>query len=79
MSHVIRDVKFLESPFPRGSQREQMCFGCWPLRHSSFYKVFMGLKVILSNKNIIASIRNGFNGAFKINLVIKLRELMLLY
>ena len=81
MSHVVRDVKLLESPFPHGSQREQMCFGCWPLRHSSFkfYKVFMGLKVILGNKNIIASIRNGFNGVFKMNLVIKLRELMLLY
>ena len=39
----------------------------------------MGLKVILGNKNIIASIRNGFNGVLKMNLVIKLRELMLLY
>ena len=81
MSRVVHDVKLLESSFPRGSRREQMCFGCWPLRCSSFkfYKVFMGLKVILGNKNIIASIRNGFNGVFKMNLVIKLRELMLLY
>ena len=81
MSCVIRDVKLLESPFPRGSRREQMCFGCWPLKHSSFkfYKVFMGLKVILVNKNIIASIKNGFNGVFKMNLVIKLRELTLFY
>ena len=39
----------------------------------------MGLKVILGNKNIIGSIRNDFNGVFKMNLVIKLRELMLLY
>ena len=48
MSRVIRDVKLLESPFPRGSQREQMCFGCWPLWHGSFkfYKVIMGIKVI---------------------------------
>ena len=69
MSHVVRDVKLLESPFPHGSRREQMCFGCWPLQHSSFkfYKVFMDL------------IRNGFNGVFKMNLVIKLRELTLLY
>ena len=81
MSHVICDVKLLESPFPHGSRREQMCFGCWPLRRSSFkfYKVFMGLKVILGNKNIISSIGNGFNGILKMNLVIKLRELMLLY
>ena len=81
MSCVISDIELLESPFPRSSQREQMCFGCWPLRHSSFkfYKVFMGLKVILGNKNIIGSIGNGFNGIFKMNLVIKLRELMLLY
>ena len=81
MSHAICDVKLLESPFPHGSRREQMCFGWWPLRRSSFkfHKVFMGLKVILGNKNIIASIRNGFNGVFKMNLVIKLRELTLLY
>ena len=81
MSHVIHDIKLLESPFPRGSRREQMCFGCWPLQHNSFkfYKVFMGLKVILVNKNIIASIKNGFNGVFKMNLVIKLRELTLFY
>ena len=39
----------------------------------------MGLKVILGNKNIIGSIRNGFNGIFKMNLVRKLKELMLLY
>ena len=39
----------------------------------------MGLKVTLGNKNIIGSIRNGFNGILKMNLVIKLRELMLLY
>ena len=81
MSCVVHDIKLLESPFPHGSQREQMCFGCWPLQRSSFkfYKVFMGLKVILGNKNIIGSIRNGLNGIIKMNLVIKLRELMLLY
>ena len=52
-----------------------------PYDHSSFkfYRVFMGLKVILGNKNIIASIKNGFNGVFKMNLVIKLGELMLFY
>ena len=67
MSRVICDIKLLESPFPHGSQREQMCFGCWPLRRSSFkfYKVFMGLKVILGNKNIIGSIGNGLNGILR--------------
>ena len=39
----------------------------------------MGLKVILSSKNIIGSIRNGFHGVLKMNLVVKLRELLLLY
>ena len=54
MSHAIRDVKLLEIPFPRGSRREQMCFGCCPLRCSSckFYKVLIHLKVILSNEII---------------------------
>ena len=77
MSRVIHDVKLLESPFPCGSRREQMCFGCWPLRCSSFkfYKIFMGLKVILSNKNIIGSIRNGFDGVFKINFGDKIEEI----
>ena len=81
MLRVVHDVKLLESPFPHGSRREQMCFGCWPLRRSSFkfYKVFMGLKVILSNENIIGSIRNGFHGVLKMSLVVKLRELLLLY
>ena len=81
MSCVIHDIKLLESPFPCGSRREQMCFGCWPLRRGSFkfYKVFIGLKVVLVNKNIVASIKNSFNGVFKMNLVIKLRELMLFY
>ena len=67
MSCVVRDVKLLESPFPRGSWREQMCFGCWPLQHSSFkfYKVFIGLKVILGYKNFITSIKNGFNGVLR--------------
>ena len=81
MSCVVRDVKLLESPFPRGSQREQMHSGCCALRRSSFkfYKVFINLKVILSNENIIGSIRNGFHGVLKMNLVVKLRELSLLY
>ena len=39
----------------------------------------MGLKVILVRKNILASIKDSFNGDFEINLVIKLRELMLFY
>ena len=81
MSRVIRDVKILESPFPHGLQREQMHSGCCPLQHSSlkFYKVFINLKVILSTENVIGSIRNGFHGVLKMNLVVKLRELLLLY
>ena len=81
MSHVVRDVKLLESPFPRGSRREQMCFGCWPLWCGSlkFYKVIIDIKVILVNRNIIASIKNGFNGVLKVNLVIKLKGLTLFY
>ena len=81
ISRVIHDVKLLESPFPHGSHRERMQFCCWPRWHDSFkvYKVFMGLKVILVNKNIMASIKNSFNGGFKMNLVIKLRELTLFY
>ena len=48
MSHVVRDVKFLESPFPHGSHREQMQFCCWPRQRDSFnvYKVIMGIKVV---------------------------------
>ena len=48
MSHVVHDVKFLESPFPRGSRRERMQFCCWPRRCDSFkvYKVIMGIKVV---------------------------------
>ena len=67
MSCVVRDVKLLESPFPRGSQREQMCFGCYPLRRSSFkfYKVLIHLKVILSKENNMGSIKNGFHGVLK--------------
>ena len=81
MSRVVHDVKLLESPFPRGPRREQMHSGCCPLRHSSlkFYKVFSNLKVILINENVIGSIRNGFHGVLKMNLVVKLRELSLLY
>ena len=81
MSHVVRDVKLLESPFPRGSRREWMQFCCWPQWRDSFkvYKVIMGIKVILVNKNIIAGIKNSFNGGFKMNLVIKLSELMLFH
>ena len=81
MSRVVCDVKLQESPFPRGPWREQMCFGCWPHRRSSskFYKVFINLKVILSNENVTGSIRNGFHGVLKMNLVVKLRELLLLY
>ena len=58
MSRVIRDVKLLESPFPHGPRREQMHSGCCPLQRSSFKfcKVFINLKVILSNENIIGSI-----------------------
>ena len=78
MSRVVCDVKLLESPFPHGSRREQMCFGCWPLQHSSFkfYKVFMGLKVILSNENIIGNIRNGFHGFLKKELGSKIEGIM---
>ena len=67
MSHVIHDIKLLESPFPHGSQREQMCFGCCPLQHSSFkfYKVLIHLKVTLSNENNMGSIGNGFHGVLK--------------
>ena len=81
MSRVVHDIKLLESPFPHGPRREQMHSGCCPLRSSSFkfYKVFINLKVILSNENIIGSIRNGFHGVLKMNLVVKLRELLLLY
>ena len=81
MSRVIRDVKLLESPFPCGSQSEQMCFGCCPLQRSSFkfYKVLIHFKVILSNESNMGSIWNGFYGVFKMNLVVKSRELLLLY
>ena len=67
MSHVVRDVKLLESPFPRGSQREQMCSGCCPLQRScfKFYKILIHLKAILSNENNMGSIRNGFHGVLK--------------
>ena len=39
MSRVVRDVKFLESPFPRDSHAERMC--CLPRRQNSihFYQV----------------------------------------
>ena len=81
MSRVAGDIKLLESPFPHGPRREQMHSGCCPLRRSSFkfYKVFINLKVILSNENNVGSIRNGFHGVLKMNLVVKLRELSLLY
>ena len=81
MSRVVRDVKLLESPFPHGPRREQMHSGCCPLQRNSFkfYKAFINLKVISSNENIIGSIRNGFHGVLKMNLVVKLRELSLLY
>ena len=48
MSRVVRDVKFLESPFPCGSHRERMQFCCLPRWHDSFkvYKVIMGIKVV---------------------------------
>ena len=48
MSHVVHDVKFLESPFPHGSRKERMQFCCWPQQHDSFkvYEVIMGIKVI---------------------------------
>ena len=36
----------------------------------------MGLKVILSNKNIIGSIRNGFHGFFKKELGSKIEGIM---
>ena len=80
MSRVVRDVKLLESPFPRGPRREQMCFGCWPLRRSSFkfYKVFINLKVILSNENIIGSIRNGFHGVLKNELGSKIEGIIII-
>ena len=72
MSHVVRDIKLLESPFPHGSHRERMQFCCWPQRCDSFkvYEVIMGIKVVWVNKNIIAGIKNSFNGSFKMNLVI---------
>ena len=66
MSRVVHDVKLLESPFPHGSRSEQMCFGCCPLRHSSFkfLRVLIRFKVVLSNKSNMGSIRNGFYGVF---------------
>ena len=81
MSRVVCDIKFLESPFPHGPRKEQMHSGCCPIRRSSlkFYKVFINLKVILSNENVIGSIKNSFHGVLKMNLVVKLRELSLLY
>ena len=64
MSHVIRDVKFLESPFPHGSCRDRMQFFCLPQWQGSLrvYKVIVGIKVILVNKNITTSIENSYNG-----------------
>ena len=42
MSHVVRDVKFLESPFPRGSRAEWMLKSCCLSRRQNsvnFYQV----------------------------------------
>ena len=64
MSRVIRDVKFLESPFPHDSCRDQMQFCCLPRWQDSFrvYKVIVSIKVVLVNKNITTSIENSYNG-----------------
>ena len=81
MSCVIHDVKLLESPFPHGSWREQIYFGCWPLQRSSFkfYKVFMGLKVILGNEILWVVLGMVLMGFLRLILVIKLKKLTLFY
>ena len=63
MSCVICDIKFLESPFPCGSHRDQMQFCCLLQWRDSFrvYEVIVGIKVILVNKNITTSIENSYN------------------
>ena len=64
MSCVVHDVKFLESPFPHGSRRDRMQFCCLPHWRDSFrvYKVIVGIKVVLINKNVTTSIENSYNG-----------------
>ena len=64
MSRVIRDVKFLESPFSHGSRRDQMQFCSLPHWQESFRicKVIVSIKVVLVNKNVTTSIENSYNG-----------------
>ena len=67
MSRVIRDVKFLESPFPRGSHREQMQLCCLPRWQDSFRvcKVIVGIKVVSINQNVMTSIESSYNGILR--------------
>ena len=67
MSRVVRDVKFLESPFPHGSRRERMQLCCWLRRRDSFRvcKVIVGIKVVLINQNVMTSIENSYNGILR--------------
>ena len=58
MSHVVRDIKFLESPFPHGSRAEQMpklC--CLPRQQDSinFYQVIWVLGFRFSDQKVVAS------------------------
>ena len=64
MSCVVHDVKFLESPFPRGSWRDRMQFCCLPWWRDSFRvcEVIVGIKVLLANKSITTSMENSYNG-----------------
>ena len=64
MSHVIHDVKFLESPFPPGSCRGRMpklC--CLPQRQNSFkfYQVILGFGFLFFNQKVIASIESSYS------------------
>ena len=64
MSRVVRDVKFLESSFPRGSRRDRMQFCCLPWRQDLFRvcEVIVGIKVLLTNKSITTIMESSYNG-----------------
>ena len=64
MSHVVRDVKFLESPFPHGFCRGRMpklC--CLPRQQNSFkfYQVILCFGFLFSNQKVIASIESSYS------------------